>query len=227
MEEIKIFYGKNKIKIPKDSNFLMLKEKILKKDKRLVKHFIYENEKINDNLLIINYPIFNVVIDKNDFCEFKKGQFRCKKCRKYLKLSNFTCQHYNFCRAYYNFKKKESIYEILEGGYEEEESQKRDFLDEEESQKGDFCYAKDEIAHSSFKNDDDYELINKILNKYDERNKKIKINKINRILLNNKVKEKKQILYFPVKIEEQPNKEFMENGMINYNEKEEKTGINK
>ena len=76
MEEIKIFYGKNKIKIQKDSNFLMLKEKILKKDKRLVKHFTYEKEKINDNLLIINYPIFNVVIDKNDFCEFKKGQFR-------------------------------------------------------------------------------------------------------------------------------------------------------
>lgn len=106
MEEIKIFYGKNKIKIQKDSNFLMLKEKILKKDKRLVKHFTYEKEKINDNLLIINYPIFNVVIDKNDFCEFKKGQFRCKKCRKYLKLSNFTCQHYNFCRTYYNLKKK-------------------------------------------------------------------------------------------------------------------------
>lgn len=219
MEEIKIFYGKSKIKIPKDSNFLMLKEKILKKDKRLVKYFTYENEKINDNLLIINYPIFNVVIDKNDFCEFKKGQFRCKKCRKYLKISNFTCQHYNFCRTYYNFKKKESIYEILEGGYEDEESQKRDFLDEEEeSQKGGFFNTNDEISHSSYKNVDDYESINKILNKYDERNKKLKINKINKILLN---KEKNQILYFPIKAE----KEFMENGMINY--KEEKTGINK
>lgn len=54
----------------------------------------------------------------------------------------------------------------------------------------------------------------------------MKINKINRILLNNKVKEKNKILDLHIKIEEQP-KEFMENDMINYNEKEEKTGINK
>lgn len=186
MEEIQVFYGHNKITVPKDSNFLMLKEKILKKDKKLVKYFIYENEKINESLLIINYPLFNIAIDKNDFCEYKKGQFRCKRCRKYLRLSNFKCRHSNFCRTYYNFTKKELIDEIVKGGYGENGDF---FFEDEESQKVGFFDSNTKNEKKCDENDSDYELINKIINRHDERNKKKMLDKINRILLNNKKKE--------------------------------------
>ena len=44
---IQIFYGKNKIRVNKDLNFKDLKYKILRKEKRLIKFFSFENKKIN------------------------------------------------------------------------------------------------------------------------------------------------------------------------------------
>ena len=76
---MKVFYGDNTVEVPKNSNFSVLKFEILKKDNKLAKCFYFEEEKINENTLIANYPSFSIIFDKNEFCEFKKGQFRCKR----------------------------------------------------------------------------------------------------------------------------------------------------
>ena len=120
---IQIFYGKNKIRVNKDLNFKDLKYKILRKEKRLIKFFSFENKKINENLFVMNFPTFKISFDKSQFSEFRRGQYRCKRCRRYLKLNNLTCNHSSICRIFYNFKKKESINEIIDGGYFEEENE--------------------------------------------------------------------------------------------------------
>ena len=61
-----------------------LKQKILFKDKKLIRYFSFEGKKIEDNLRVSNYPNFSITIDKTVFKEFTKGKFRCKKCRKYI-----------------------------------------------------------------------------------------------------------------------------------------------
>ena len=107
MEEfINVFYGNNRVLVEKDINFKELRKRILKKQCRLIKYFSFENKKINENLLVMNFPIFIVCLDKNIFCEFKNGQYRCKRCRKYLKLNNLTCIHSNTCRLFIISKKK-------------------------------------------------------------------------------------------------------------------------
>ena len=84
----------------------------------------------------MNFPIFIVCLDKNIFCEFKNGQYRCKRCRKYLKLNYLTCIHSNTCRTFYNFKKKETTYEFLDGGYKEFfEDEEEGILEEEDDYK--------------------------------------------------------------------------------------------
>ena len=105
-EYIQIFYGNINIRISKDLNFKDLKYQILRKEKRLIKYFSFENKKINENLFVSNFPKFKICFDRSKFSEFKKGQYRCKRCRKYLKLNNLTCNHSSICRTFYNFKKK-------------------------------------------------------------------------------------------------------------------------
>ena len=121
MDEVEVFFGNHKIMVNKDISFKELRFKILQKEKRLIKFFSCGNEKINENLSIANYPTFQVALDKSVYCEFKRGQYRCKKCRKYLKLNNLTCRHSSKCRIFYNFKNKESMNEIINEGYLEED----------------------------------------------------------------------------------------------------------
>lgn len=128
---ITVFYGKNKITVPSDISFIDLRKEILKKNHRLIKCFFFKEKIINENLSVKNFPTFTTSMDKNIFNEYKIGQFRCKKCRRYLRLSKMTCIHSNTCRTYFNFKKKESAYEILEGGYYEPNAEENNSINEE------------------------------------------------------------------------------------------------
>ena len=103
---MKLLYGNNSIEVPKNSNFADLKLEILKRDKRLAKSFYFKGEKINENTMIENYPSFSIVFERNEYCEFKGGQFRCKRCRKYLRLTKMRCKHDNKCKSFYILKKK-------------------------------------------------------------------------------------------------------------------------
>ena len=113
----------------------------MKKEKILVKYFSFNGVKINDTLLISNYPNFSIISDKNLFEEYKAGQYRCKRCHKYLRISTWTYAHTNKCKALYNFILKEKPNQILEGGYTEineignEFEQSEDDLDAEIEQK--------------------------------------------------------------------------------------------
>lgn len=78
--------------------------------------------------MIGNYPSFSIVFDRNEYSEFKRGQFRCKRCRKYLRLSKMTCKHDNKCKTFYILKKKETLTFTLNAAYQDEES--FDFSDE-------------------------------------------------------------------------------------------------
>ena len=132
---ITVFYGNNEITVQNDITFIDLRKEILKKKHRLVKYYFFKGEKINENLSIKNFPTFELSMDKNIFCEFKIGQYRCKRCRRYLRLSKLTCIHSNACRTYFNFKKKESIYEILEGGYYEPNDEESNSIQKEIDEK--------------------------------------------------------------------------------------------
>ena len=149
METLSIFYGDKTIKVPKNSNFNTLKKIILEKDGKLVKYFSYANQKINESLLVYDYPSFILTIDQNEFKEYKKGKYRCKRCRKYLKISKWTCSHTNKCRAFYVLANNLKDTFTLEGGYEE---------------------------------DKDDEIIDKIINRQIENNRKSMLNKINALL---------------------------------------------
>ena len=70
-------------------------------------------------------------MDKNIFSEYKIGQYRFKRCRRYLRLSKMSCIHSNTYRTYDNFKKKESTYEILEGGYHEPNAEENNSINVE------------------------------------------------------------------------------------------------
>ena len=131
-ELINVFYDDNSIKIPKESSFMDLKQKILFRDKKLIRYFSFEGKKIEDNLRVSNYPNFSITIDKSVFKEFTKGKFRCKKCRKYIKLSKMTCKHSSKCRFFYNFKLKQPLTKQISGGYKEEEIQKWSNLKDKE-----------------------------------------------------------------------------------------------
>ena len=134
---ISVFYGDNSIKIPKESSFMDLKQKILFRDKKLIRYFSFEGKKIEDNLRVSNYPNFSITIDKSVFKEFTKGKFRCKKCRKYIKLSKMTCKHSSKCRFFYNFKLKQPLTKQISGGYKEENNEQNyeEIINEDEIEK--------------------------------------------------------------------------------------------
>ena len=119
-ELINVFYEGNSIEITKESSFMDLKQKILFKDKKLVRYFSFEGKKIEDNLRVYNYPNFTIATDQGEFKEFTKGKFRCKKCRKYVKISKMTCKHSSKYRFFYNFKLNEPLTKKIAGGYKEE-----------------------------------------------------------------------------------------------------------
>ena len=124
---INIIYGQKKISMPKDSNFIQLKKEIFYRDKKLIKFFSFKGEKICENLRIYNYPEFMITMDQVEYQEFAKGKFRCKKCRKYVKLSKLICRHSSKCRIFYNFKLKQSLTQQIHGTYEEEKEERRRF----------------------------------------------------------------------------------------------------
>lgn len=117
MDDININFGTFEIMMPQSATFAHLKNEILKNDKKFIKSFFYNKEKINDNSLIISYPLFSAMIDKNEFEEYKKGQFRCKNCRRYLKISKWVCSHSNRCKAIFLLKKKEKTFLIINATY--------------------------------------------------------------------------------------------------------------
>jgi len=168
-ENIVVFFGEKNILVPKGINFKQLRIKILQTEKRLIKYFIFGGKKINENLSIKNYPTFQIVFDKSLFNEYKKNQFRCKKCRKYLKFNNLTCRHSNICKTYYNFTKKESFNEIIDGGCFEKVNDNAQ--DSENISR---------IEEESFS--DISEEIKRIIDKRENIHKKIMMNKINEIL---------------------------------------------
>lgn len=129
MDKINVFYGQDQILMPKTANFTQLKKEILFKDKRFIKSFSYKGNKINESLLVIDYPTFSISIDNNKFNEYKKGQYRCSKCRKYLKINKWNCRHTKKCRAYYIFKLKKSETSIIEGRYSEPELEDEKVID--------------------------------------------------------------------------------------------------
>ena len=141
MELINVFYEDKSIEIPKESSFMDLKQKILFKDKKLVRYFSFEGKKIEDNLRVCDYPNFTITIDQNDYKEFTKGKFRCKKCRKYVKMSKMTCKHSSKCRFFYNFKLKQPLTKKISSGYKEEndinesEQNYEEVIDEDEIEK--------------------------------------------------------------------------------------------
>ena len=126
--DINIFYGENNIRIPKYSTFNDLKRRILQSYKRFAKYFLYHNEKINENLLCSDFPSFMTFLDNNEFTEYRHGQNRCKRCRRYLNITNWNCKHSNSCRAYHLLFKKDKTSLDLVSGYkeisEDEESKK-------------------------------------------------------------------------------------------------------
>ena len=155
MEEyINVFIGNDKLLVKNNKSFKDLRLKILNEKKRLIKYFSFGDKKINENILIKNFPNFKVAMDKNIFKEFKYGQYRCRRCRKYLKLSNLTCSHSNICRTLYNFRKKESTNEIVDGGYDDGENSQSNLFNECEEDEDDF----DERINSIFEK-------NKFINK--------------------------------------------------------------
>ena len=78
IELFEILIGQEKINIPKNINFLELKSIMLHKYKKFVKQFTYNSIKIEERLLVYNYPIFTAIIDRNSFIEYKKRQFVTK-----------------------------------------------------------------------------------------------------------------------------------------------------
>ena len=130
---IKVFYGEKTITIPKDSNFLDLKQKIFFKDKKLVKFFSFGGKKLGENLRVFNFPEFLISMDQSEYEEFTKGKFRCKRCRKYLKVSKMICNHFSKCRIFFNFKLKKPLTNDILGGYKEENDEsEEEEIDQEE-----------------------------------------------------------------------------------------------
>ena len=114
---IKAFYGEKIIRIPKDSNFLDLKQKIFFKDKKLIKCFSFGGEKLDENMRVYIFPEFMISMDQSEYEEFSKGKFLCKRCRKYAKVSKMICNHFSKCRIFFNFKLKKTLTNEMFEGY--------------------------------------------------------------------------------------------------------------
>ena len=154
IELFEILIGQEKINIPKNINFLELKSIMLHKYKKFVKQFTYNSIKIEERLLVYNYPIFTAIIDRNSFIEYKKRRFRCKRCRKYINLTSWKCVHTASCKAYYLLKLKIPPTFELPCGYDEEENMTKEIYKEAD----DFLYKKFESHRQSM-----LKKINKIL----------------------------------------------------------------
>jgi len=116
-EIINVIFEEKSIKITKNSNFMELKQKIFYRDNELIKYFLFEEKKIDENLRVANFPKFTMVMDQGKFQEFAKGKFRCKKCRKYVKISKMICNHSSKCKLFYGFKLKETMSTKIQAEY--------------------------------------------------------------------------------------------------------------
>ena len=123
---MEIYIGDIKIQAKYDIIFKELKVLALKTQKIFVKYFSFNGDKINELLRVSDYPLFELNIDPNPFKEYKKGKFRCGKCRKYLRMSNWTCSHTPRCKAKYLFNKEytKQISGRYEFNFEEEIEEK-------------------------------------------------------------------------------------------------------
>ena len=86
MDKAIIYFGEQNIQCSDDIIFYELKHLILKSQGKLVRQFKYDNKKVNERLLVRNFTSFLYEVDPNIFFEFTKGKYRCKSCRKYLKM---------------------------------------------------------------------------------------------------------------------------------------------
>lgn len=93
---MEIFVGESKISTKSNIRFSELKLLILNSKKIMAKYFI-SGEKINECMMVKNFPSFDIMIDPNEFIEHKRGQYLCKFCRKYLKISKWVCSHTPIC----------------------------------------------------------------------------------------------------------------------------------
>ena len=83
---IKAFYGEKIIRIPKDSNFLDLKQKIFFKDKKLIKCFSFGGEKLDENMRVYIFPEFMISMDQSEYEEFSKENFFAKDAESMSKF---------------------------------------------------------------------------------------------------------------------------------------------
>ena len=176
-DNILVFFGKSTIDVQNNLTFHELKIKILHEQKKFIKYFTYKNEKINENLFFNNYPKFQTILDNNDFVEYRKGQFRCKKCRKYINITLWKCNHKNTCRAYHLLSKRDKTTLILESGYQEIDNSKNI----EANKESDDSKNVEEEEEQEYNFDDE---IDKILDKKLENYRIKMLNKINSLLYN-------------------------------------------
>ena len=80
--DIIVIFGEKKLKVKKGSTFFDLKKIIFKKERILVKYFMLNDTKINEFLMISNFPEFDIILDQNKFQEYKNGNYRCSSCNK-------------------------------------------------------------------------------------------------------------------------------------------------
>ena len=101
--KINVKIGEKNIKVTKGATFSYLKRVILKVERKLIKYFIFKGQKLNEKLLISDYPEFDIALDPNSFQEYKPGQFRCSSCYKYFKFKKWACSHTAKCKAKHLF----------------------------------------------------------------------------------------------------------------------------
>ena len=63
-EILNVIFEEKSIKITKNSNFMELKQKIFYRDNELIKYFLFEEKKIDENLRVANFPKFTMVMDQ-------------------------------------------------------------------------------------------------------------------------------------------------------------------
>ena len=131
--DISVIFGEKKLKVKKGSTFLDLKKIILKQEGILAKYFILKDTKINEFLMISNFPEFDIIIDPNKFQEYKKGHYRCSSCYKYVKQTKWCCAHTAKCKAKYLFSGE--FIKKIKGGYDIDEEIDSYFISIDERRK--------------------------------------------------------------------------------------------
>ena len=143
--EIMVHLDDKTIQLSKKSNFMDLKKILLTKYGLLVKKFVFGEKNINIYWMVKDFPFFTLMVDPNHFQEYKKGQYRCSSCFKYLKYSNWVCAHTTKCRAkslfagesltkiqakYEEKSDEESINQILNNIFERRKQKMRNKINE-------------------------------------------------------------------------------------------------